>query len=687
MTETMANLELNTFMGKEVPEHETPTHNKSLIAGGILILVLLVACYWVSDRLIDTKKNELLAELQTRQEITISGKADVIQTWVDQTGTRANLLTRNPLIQLFATEMNQLEGQDLSSALSAQLPYMQNAITRFVQENNLIAAYMVGKNGRAYLASAGSPGLTDDQRQTATAHYSQTDVGTTRLRVHNGAVIFDFLVPVLSAQTTDDKANRTVGVFVMTVTASDQLAQFLKGSRLTLAGEKTLLFQKTEQGLLEITPTAEPLIAPSDAAISAENILPFGSRELPGQSESVFSAGAEIENTALVLLQTVPQDTGLAQLRTYSYVIYGLAASAFVVIVSIVAGIWLGLRSQNAKDMAGQYKDLAQQINAQRRLLGNINNTVHDLISLKDPSGRYVYANPSLARFVNFPEKSISGKTDRDLFGDKIARKFAELDEDVAQSGQKTNEIVEMNLQGVEKFLRVEKTQLLDDDGDFMGIVTVCGDITDYITHQRQKDELGRKTISILVRMMEENDPHLAGHSHFMGELAGNVSELMQLPRDVKQTLLAGANLSQIGKISIPSEIRTKEGRLTKKEMDIMQGHVGKAENLLSEMEIDQTIVTAICQMYERQDGSGYPNHLEGAAIDLSARILGMADILVARVSPRTYRQAISVEEAMEVFRTNSDKYDPAVTEAFDAFLENPAGSEFKEKIELAAKD
>ncbi len=687
MTETMANLDLNTYMGKDIPEQETPTHKKTAAVGGILVIALLVACFWLSSTLIDTKQQQILTELQTRQELTVNGKADVVRTWIEQTGQRANLLTSNPLIQLFATEINRQSGSDLSAPLAAQLPFMQNAITRFVQENDLVAAYMVGKDGRAYLASASSPALTEEQRQIAIDRQSSTSIGTTPLREKDGALVFDFLIPVQAAQTAKNDNGETVGVFLMTVSAAQNLSNFMQNSRLSLAGEQTRLFQKSDSSLVEITPSAAPYFKGSEQALKGDEITQFGPRMLPGQSGVVFSAGAAVENTSLTLLQTVPLEAALQELETYRYVVFGLAASAFLVIVSVVSGIWFGLRTQNAKDMAGQYKDLATQINAQRRLLGSINNTVHDLISLKDPSGKYVYANPSLAEFVDYPEQSIPGKTDRELFGDKMARKFAEMDDIVTSTGQKTNEIVEINQSGTEKFLRVEKTRLLNDDGIFMGIVTVCGDITDYIIHQRQKDELGRKTISILVRMMEENDPHLAGHSHFMGEIAGSVADLMNLPRDTKQTLLTGANLSQIGKISIPSKIRTKESRLTKKEMEIMQGHVEKAESLLSEMEIDTPVITAVSQMYERQDGSGYPRQLKDTEIDLSARILGMADILVARVSPRSYRQAISVEEAMEVFRTNPDKYDPNVVEAFDAFLLTPDGNIFRDKLEQAAKE
>jgi len=687
MTEAMANLELNTFMDKATPEHEGGNSRKSVMIGIAMAVVLLIVCCWVSLILIDRKEAELLVELQARQELTVSGKADVVHTWIDQTGQRANLLTRNPLLQLFATEINELGSQDLSDPLNAQLPYMQNAVTRFVQENNLIAAYMIGKDGRAYLASSGSPSLSDMQRSSAVAHYQENGIKTTSIRAGLSGAILDFLVPVFKVQTADGSTQETVGVFLMTVPASQALTSFLLPSRLSIAGETTFLFQKQAEGLIRVTPEKAPYISPAPDTILTENLTAFTKRELADFDDSVFTVGANVDGTDFTLLQVVPGQSALQALKTYSYVILGLAASFFIVVISIVSGIWLSLKSQNAKNMANQYKDLAQQINAQRRLLGSINNTVHDLISLKDPTGQYVYANPALARFVDLPEQAIPGKTDRDLFGDKIARTFADMDSSLTENGIKTNEIVDIEFKGQQKFLRIEKNRLIDDDGQFMGIVTVTGDVTDYVSYQRQKDELGRKTISILVRMMEENDPHLAGHSNFMGELSANIAEILSLTRDEKQTLLTGANLSQIGKISIPASIRTKESRLTAKETEIMQGHVHKAQDLLQEMEIDQSIITAVCQMYERQDGSGYPNQLAGSDIDPAARILGMADVLVARVSPRSYRKAISVEEAMEVFRSNPEKYDPEIVQAFDAFLGSAAGQSFREKIEQAAKD
>lgn len=683
----MANLELNTFMTNEVPEQEN-SNKKPVIIGGVFAVILLIACVWFSSTLINNKQVELLNELQTRQEITVRGKADVVRTWLEETGQRSNLLTHNPLLRLFATEVHNSGGETLPGPLAAQLPYMQNAISQFVQENGLVAAYLVGKDGRAYLASSNSPALDEGQRTAAIDHYSVDQIGTTELRISGDNLIFNFLVPVFPAQANEDTGKKEViGVFLMTVIANDHIANFLKSSSLSLEGEKTLLIQEAGNELFAVSAAGDAKLNKITSGNILVNPTELAPRNLDGESSAVYAVSAKVDGANWHLLQILPEDKALEELETYSYVIFGLAGSFFIVVISIVSGVWFSLKSQNAKEMADQYRELAQQINAQRRLLGSINNTVDDLISLKDADGKYVYANPAFAKFVDYPVQTINGKVDRDLFGDKVARTLSELEALVLETGETNNDIIEIEVNGEVKILRIEKSRLLDDNDDFMGVVTIAGDITDYITYQRKKEELGRKTISILVRMMEQNDPHLAGHSQKMSEISSNVADILKIDRDDKQNLLTGANLSQIGKISIPVEIRTKESRLTKAEMEVMQSHVSKADNLLHEMEIDEDIITAVTQMYERMDGTGYPKQLKGAEISQQASILGMADILVARVSPRTYRKAISVEEAMEVFRTNPEKYDAEIVSAFDQFLQSSDGQAFVTELESAAKE
>ncbi len=684
MTETMANMELNKFMANDLPEEADGGNKKPLLIGVILALALAIGCFFVANSFITAKQTALLEELQTRQEIAVEGRANLLAAWLDETAQRAKPITANPLFQLFATEIGISGGGNLSDALQNQLPYMQNAISSFVKENQLVGAYLIGPDGRAYLASAGAPGLSDEQREKAVEQYNQSEISVSPLREANEALHIDFLIPINAPQaSSDEDKDKVTGVLLMVLSASDAIKTALKPSKLDAEGQVHHLYQKQGSGYVLISPDKSPRVGQNTASNMNQN---FGLRQLKSGSDAFFTSGNLVNGTDWMVLQGLPQSAALSELETYKFSIYGLSASFFLVVISIVSGIWFSLKSQNAKSMADQYKTLAQQINAQRRLLGSINGSIEDLIGLTDAQGFYVYANPALARFTDFPEAAIAGKSDRDLFGDIAARKLDEMNQKVMVSGQPTNDIFEIDTANGVRIVRVEKSKLSDDSDGFMGIVTVIGDITEYITFQRQKEEQGRKTISILVRMMEENDPYLAGHSQRMGELSNNVAQILDIPREERQNIATSANLSQIGKISIPSEIRTKEGRLTDEEMGIMKGHVDRAGDLLGEMNIDEDVITAVTQMYERQDGSGYPKQLSGDEINVSARILGMADILVARVSPRSYRQAITVEEAMEVFRTNPEKYDPKVVTAFDEFLRTSDGQTLVDSLEGGAR-
>jgi putative two-component system response regulator len=69
---------------------------------------------------------------------------------------------------------------------------------------------------------------------------------------------------------------------------------------------------------------------------------------------------------------------------------------------------------------------------------------------------------------------------------------------------------------------------------------------------------------------------------------------------------------------------------------------------------------------HERWDGNGYPHGLQGDAIPLSARLMGLVDVYDALRSPRPYKSALSHEDCVAIIRSESGKhFDPRVVEAF----------------------
>jgi HD-GYP domain-containing protein (c-di-GMP phosphodiesterase class II) len=73
-------------------------------------------------------------------------------------------------------------------------------------------------------------------------------------------------------------------------------------------------------------------------------------------------------------------------------------------------------------------------------------------------------------------------------------------------------------------------------------------------------------------------------------------------------------------------------------------------------------------------DGSGYPGGLKGRDIHPAARIIAVADVLEAMLSPQVYRPALGLEEAVRELRSkNGLLYDRMVVKACLELIENKA--------------
>lgn len=137
------------------------------------------------------------------------------------------------------------------------------------------------------------------------------------------------------------------------------------------------------------------------------------------------------------------------------------------------------------------------------------------------------------------------------------------------------------------------------------------------------------------------------------------------------EAFMLAALLHDAGKIRVPQRIVNKVGKYTKEEYEIMKTHPMEGRKLLEGMPLidDGTFNVTAKEMalyhHERWDGSGYPYGVSGEAIPLCARILGAADVLDALISPRLYKEPLSVEEAVKIFEEEKGKaFEPCIAEA-----------------------
>jgi HD-GYP domain-containing protein (c-di-GMP phosphodiesterase class II) len=119
----------------------------------------------------------------------------------------------------------------------------------------------------------------------------------------------------------------------------------------------------------------------------------------------------------------------------------------------------------------------------------------------------------------------------------------------------------------------------------------------------------------------------------------------------------------------VPDEILLKPGPLDPDEFELMKTHTVIGWQMLSGSSARVLAVAAHIALshHERFDGRGYPNLLAGDAIPMPARITAVADVFDTLTHVRPYREAFSVERAVEEIRRMArSTFDPRVVGAFD---------------------
>ena len=138
------------------------------------------------------------------------------------------------------------------------------------------------------------------------------------------------------------------------------------------------------------------------------------------------------------------------------------------------------------------------------------------------------------------------------------------------------------------------------------------------------------------------------------------------------QLFVNTAPLHDLGKIRVPDQILCKPSRFTPEEFERMKTHSLEGYNLIDEnltgVESDEFLeIAKIMALYhhEKWNGTGYPNNVKGTDIPLCARIMAAADVLDALLSKRQYKDAMSIEQAMDIFRESSGShFEPCIVDA-----------------------
>lgn len=205
---------------------------------------------------------------------------------------------------------------------------------------------------------------------------------------------------------------------------------------------------------------------------------------------------------------------------------------------------------------------------------------------------------------------------------------------------------------------------------------------TDEIKEQNKKIiYIQEQTIYGMANLIESRDSDTGEHvkrTSLYVELLGKAAKEAGYHKEIItdgyiELLKKAAPMHDIGKIVVSDSILKKPGKLTEEEFKKIQNHTITGEKIIREVlsgiESEDYVKIAAdiaVSHHERWDGNGYPYKLKGEEIPLEARIMAIADVFDALVSPRCYKDPFSTDEAFEIISlSRGTHFDPVLTDLF----------------------
>ena len=165
-----------------------------------------------------------------------------------------------------------------------------------------------------------------------------------------------------------------------------------------------------------------------------------------------------------------------------------------------------------------------------------------------------------------------------------------------------------------------------------------------------------------LAKAVDEKGQYKVAHSQKTADLSKKLCKKLGLNEKTTDLVYYAGLLQNIGKITLPESLFTNKGKLSKEEWEKLQNHPNVGVNLLMNINFLSEVIPYIHYHKERWDGKGEPEGLKGNSIPFGSRIIAVADAYTAMTSDRSYRDAMTSEEALKIIKEEAGvKWDPDV--------------------------
>jgi HD-GYP domain-containing protein (c-di-GMP phosphodiesterase class II) len=161
--------------------------------------------------------------------------------------------------------------------------------------------------------------------------------------------------------------------------------------------------------------------------------------------------------------------------------------------------------------------------------------------------------------------------------------------------------------------------------------------------------EMLRNFAKVIGHIIDFRSISTATHSSGVAAVAMDITVLSGFSESECKLMEIAGFLHDIGKLTVPSDILEKSGKLSKEEFNTIRKHPYYTYAILRKIDGLEDIAVWAAHHHERHDGNGYPFQIKGEEFSTLARVMAVADVFTALTEDRPYRMGMKRGETVGV--------------------------------------
>lgn len=436
--------------------------------------------------------------------------------------------------------------------------------------------------------------------------------------------------------------------------------------------------------------------------------------------EATWQYSIAIPNSNWYVAETIAKDQALSSFYQDVYRYLTQTGFAVAAVFLLFFAIWRHGASAKSQRDSRKYRELSEKYAKQQQLLRLIADRQQDNIFIVDQHMQYLFANSSFADSLlseasqdkHIDPRELVGKSIAAVLGVAISTPYQKAIDEVLEHQQQKSYIHQNISYGDNNHDEIEfiesskfdfkdvpagrkwlKTKFIPlsaipiGDNYPAGVLVIQNDISDIIHASNAQEKILQQLVNLVIDVIDRRSAYTARHSYAVSKLSEAVASELGIDRKTKHLAATAGIMMNLGKVCIDEDILSKSTSLSDEERKQLAQVSRLSAELLSNISFNIPIAEAIKQSTYYYDGSNIKqpeseqqnatNIPSGEDIMMAARIIAVINSFVAMISPRPWRSALPIEQAIiELQKEAGKKFDRKVVASLDNYIENNNGRE-----------